>query len=101
MKGTGTEFPISKHKYGYQGRPQPVKVKGQTPRPEDPGPARAIVQERRKSPGKYIFHGVVSHDEKTQGQDGQHAHGHIPGEVQPESKKGLDKNGEAMRNLFG
>jgi hypothetical protein len=99
MKGAGTEFPISNHKYGYQGRPQPVRVKGQTPRPENPGPARTIVQERQKSPGNYSFQGVVSHDERRRGQAGQHAHYRIFGKIQ--RKEGLDKNGEAMRNLFG
>ena len=71
MEGTGTEFPINKHKYGYQGRPQPVKVKGQTPIPENPGPARAILQEvknKEKKTQRYIFQGVVSHDERKGGQ---------------------------------
>jgi len=102
MKGAGTEFPINNHKHGYQGRPQPVRVKGQTPLPENPGPARAIVQKRPKSP-TYIFRGVVSHDERKQGKGvsaGEHGHHHIIGK-KPGDREGLDNNGDAMRNLFG
>jgi hypothetical protein len=102
MKGAGKEFPINNHKHGYQGRPQPVKVKGAKPRPENPGPARAIVQKRPKEP-TYVFKGVVSHDERKQGQGaagGEHAHHQIK-RKKPQNKKVLDKNGDVMRNLFG
>jgi hypothetical protein len=113
MKGAGTEFPINNDKHGYQGRPQPVKVKGQKPIPENPGPARAIVQKRPNTRG-YDFKGVVSHDETKQGlgaSAGEHAHHQIVGQ-QPESNKrggkkhsggdySLDNSGDAMRNLLG
>lgn len=102
MKGTGIEFPINDHKYGYQGRPQPVKVKGQIPLLENPGPARAIVQKRPNSPS-YIFRGVVSHDETKQGlgaSGGEFAHHHIAPKKHG-GGDGLDHNGDAMHNLFG
>ena len=101
MEGTGTEFPINNHKYGYQGRPQPVKVKGQTPVLENPGPARVIMQEDKKS-HRYSFQGVVSHDEKKRGKGasaGEHAHHHIQGI--PKHEAGDDIHGDTIRNLFG
>ena len=101
MEGTGTEFPINNHKHGYQGRPQPVKTKGQTPPPENPGPARAILQEDKRS-HRYSFQGVVSHDEKKRGKGasaGEHAHHHIQGI--PKHEAGDDIHGDTIRNLFG
>ncbi|KAF9524317.1 hypothetical protein CPB83DRAFT_861379 [Crepidotus variabilis] len=88
MKGVGTEFPINHHKHGYQGRPQPVKVKGQTPVPENPGPARAIISKGKG--GTYKFQGVVSHDETKKGKGaaaGEHAH-HQVHPVKPRKGKG-------------
>lgn len=102
MKGTGLEHPINNHKHGYQGRPQPIKVKGQNPLPENIGPARAIVEKRPKS-STHIFRGVVSHDEskKSEGKNaGKHAHHNISPEHQGRGD-GLDSKGDAMRNLFG
>lgn len=101
MEGTGTEFPISNHKYGYQARIQPVKVKGRTPVLENAGPARAILEEQKGSK-RYIFQGVVSHDERKRGKGasgGEYAHHHI--QAIPNHEAGDDIHGDTMRNLFG